>query len=433
MTRKKIFKNVSWLFIDKIIRILGGLLLGIWVARYLGPYSIGILNYGIAFSSLFTVFISLGLDKIVVRELVQQKQNRELIIGTAFILKLFGAILSILFILVILRFINLDKSSKTIIILLSCGYFFQTFDVIDYFFQAKILSKYVVFSRTTGFLVARLFQIYFIMFNLQVVYFSLILGIELFLSAIFMIIFYSKFGLKITRWKFDKSIAISLLKNSWPLAISSFLILIHIRIDQIMIRALLNEEQVGIYGVAVRLAESWYFIPTIIINTLFPYFQNLKKIDLCYYKQRLKSLYSLMFWLGVFAGLFVLIFGQKLIVSLFGLSYKNAYEALVINIWNGIFISQGLARSIWLLNENLQKFRLYNNICAVIINITLNILLIPRIGISGAAIATFVTQFFGTWIISLFWKQIRPSTLHMMEAINPLYLFLIFKKDKLQL
>ena len=141
--------------------------------------------------------------------------------------------------------------------------------------------------------------------------------------------------------------------------------------------------------------------------------------------------YSLMFWMGVFVGLVVMLFGESIISLLFGEIYTDAYMALVFNIWNGIFISQAIARGIWMISENLQIYRLYSNIIVAVLNITINILLIPMYGIAGAAIATLITQFMGTWVISLFWKPLRQSSYDMIKSINPIYLIkFIFKNEQ---
>ena len=134
--------------------------------------------------------------------------------------------------------------------------------------------------------------------------------------------------------------------------------------------------------------------------------------------------------MGVFVGLVVIIFGKSVVGLLFGAAYIDAYTALVFNIWNGIFISQAVARGIWMISENLQIYRLYSNIIVVVLNISVNLLLIPKYGIAGAAVATLITQALGTWIVSLFWKPLRASTLAMIRSINPIYLF-NFRKSSL--
>jgi len=217
-------------------------------------------------------------------------------------------------------------------------------------------------------------------------------------------------------------VAKKLLIDCWPLAISVFLISIHMRIDQVMIGNMLSAEQVGIYSVAVRLSEFWIFIPAIIVSTLMPYFVRLRDIDNDLYHARLMQLYSFMFWMGFSIGIVTIVFGYEIIDLLFGEVYTAAYAALVFNIWDGIFVSLALARGIWMISENLQKYRLYNNIIIVTINVIANYFLIPEFGISGAAIATLMTQVLGVWVISFLWKPLRESTWDTIRAINPVYL-----------
>ena len=120
-------------------------------------------------------------------------------------------------------------------------------------------------------------------------------------------------------------------------------------------------------------------------------------------------------------------FGAALIRFLFGADYIDAYEALVYNIWTGTFMSLGMARGIWMVSENLQKYRLYNNIIGVTVNISLNLVLIPVLGITGAAIATLVQQAMGLFVFSYILKPFRRSTTAMIKSLNPSYLFSLRK------
>ena len=417
-----ILQNISWLFVDKIIRISGALIVSIWIARYLGPEDFGVLNYSLAYVVLFSVFIDLGLSKIVVREAVRSESKTNVLLGTAFGMKLAGAIIAILVIYLSLEFSQGDGVSKQIILILSAGFIFQSMDVIDYFYQSKVQSKYVVLCRSLAFILSAIFKIFLIVYEFSVIYFAIATFIDLFFASFFLVAIYNYTGYSLASWKFRKKTAIDLLSYSWPLAISGFLIAVHMKIDQVMIGNMLNNEQVGIYSVAVRLSEFWYIIPGILISTLMPYFVTLRERSNSLYHLRLMQMYSFMFWSSAVVGFFVIFFGERLIGAVFGEAYTKAYEALVFNIWNGIFVSQALARGIWLLNEDLHKYRLYNNILAVILNICANLFLIPRFGITGAAISTLVTQALGTWVFSFFWQPLRASTWAMIKSINPYYL-----------
>ena len=415
-------KNTSWLLFDRLVRIFGGLFIGIWIARYLGPSDFGVLNYALAYVAFFQVFVSLGLDQIVVREVTKYPKLTNYVLGTAFGLKFFGSILALIGVFISLLFIQTDYITKLVIFILTIRIVFQSVDVIDYFFQAKVISKYTVIARSSAFLCSSLLSIFFILYEYSVIYFALSLLVDLLLSALFLLIVYQKNSYVVKQWKFSKKIAINLMKFSWPLALSVFLISIHTRIDQVMIGNMLDVEQVGIYSVAVKLSEAWLFFPAILVSTFMPYFVSLRESDNALYHYRLIQLYSLMFWMSVFVGLVTILFGESIIGFLFGVAYIDAYMALVFNIWNGIFISQAVARGIWMISENLQIYRLYNNIITVVLNITVNLLLIPKYGIAGAAIATLMTQALGTWVVSLFWKPLRPSTLDMIKSMNPFYI-----------
>jgi len=429
--RQKLLKNISWLFFDKIIRILGGLVVGIWVARYLGPSDFGVLNYALAYTALFMLFVKLGLDQIVVREVVKKPKLTNYLMGTAFGLKLIGSMLAFVLVMVSLYFMETNTTTKIVIFIISAGFILQAVDVIDYYYQAHVLSKYVVIARNSAFIGSSLLKVYFIVYEYDVIYFALANTIDFALAGLFMLVLYKKIGGKVSQWKFSRVIAMRLLRFSWPLALSVFLISIHMKIDQVMIGNMLDIEQVGIYSVAVNLSGAWLFIPSILVSTFMPYFVSLRESDSELYHYRLIQLYSLMFWMGVVVGLVTILFGESIIGFLFGAAYIDAYTALVFNIWNGIFISQAVARGIWMISENLQIYRLYNNIIVVVLNIAVNLLLIPKYGIAGAAIATLMTQALGTWVVSLFWRPLRSSTLAMIRSTNPIYLF-NFRKGSLR-
>jgi PST family polysaccharide transporter len=420
---KKYIINFNWLFLDKIIRIFGGLFIGIWVARYLGPSDFGVLSYGIAFIAFFSFLSTLGLNSIVVREITKKEDLTNKLLGTTFFLKLFGSMLAFIFGSLIILYLKPDNPNvHYIVVLLLLGYIFQSFDNIDYFFQAKVIGKYTTIARSSAFIVSNILKIYFIMYEYSVVYFAVATMIDFLLASIFLVLIYQKQGFKLSDWKFDIVIAKKLLKDSWPLMLSAFFITIYMKVDQVMIESFLDMESVGLYSVAVRLSEAWYFIPTIMVSTVMPYFVKLRETNREFYLYRLKQINTSMFWMSVVVGLFITFFGKQIIVLLFTDVYQDAYLALSLNIWAGVFISIGLASSLWMISENLQIYRLIGTMIGVILNILANYILIPLYGISGAAIATLVTQGFGLWIVPLFFKPIRGFTIISMVSVIPIYL-----------
>ncbi|MDP3587816.1 MAG: flippase [Sulfuricurvum sp.] len=420
---KRYIYNFNWLFLDKIIRIFGGLFIGIWIARYLGPENFGILSYAMAFIAFFSFLSTLGLNSIVVREIAKDENINDSVMGATFYLKLYGGILAFLLGSILIFTMKTDDVLlQMMVILLLVGYIFQSFDTIEYSFQAKVLSKYIVIAKNSAFLVSSLLKIYLILNEFDVIYFAIISLLEIFLSSVFMILIYLKLGFSIMTWKANHTVMKALLKDSWPLMLSTFFITIYMKIDQIMIESFLDMQSVGLYSVAVRLSEAWYFIPTIIVGTLMPYFVKLKDSNYELYIYRLKQVNTGMFWMSFIVGLIATFFGETIIILLFGEVYKDAFMALSLSIWAGIFVSIGLATSFWVISENLQIYRLIGTGIGVMLNIVANYFLIPEYGITGAAVATLITQGLGIWVIPLFFRPIRGFTVMSITSIIPLYL-----------
>lgn len=427
---QKILKNVSWLSFDKIFRIAAGLLVGAWVARYLGPKSLGIMTYAVSFVALFSFVSVLGLQQIVVRELVKRPKERDVILGTALSLRLTGGILSIAFATAgIAIFGPSDQNLILYVAIIALGNVFQAFDIIETYYHSQMLSRNSVIAKNLAFVIVSLFKIFLILSNYTLLYFILMAFLEILLSSIFLMISYRISRHNIRLWKFDADIAKALLKDSWPLLSGMFFVSIYMRIDQIMIGNYLDRSALGIYSVAVYLSQFWYFFPMAISQSVLPYLVSLQKRDTVKYYFQLKRLYALMFWLGVAAGIFFTLFGSQVITILYGNSYIGAYPALVINIWAGIFVAQSLARSIWIVAENLQRYRLLIQMVVAAGNVLGNMYLIPIMGIKGAALTTLFSQCLGTWGLTLFFKPLRASTISMIKAINPTNI-LRFSKEK---
>jgi len=426
----KYFRNTSWLFAEKILRMIVGLFVGIWIARYLGPEQFGLFSYAQSFVGLFTAIATLGLDGIVVRELVKAPEEADKLIGTSFILKIFGAILTLIILAIAINFTSNDSYTNTLIFIIASATIFQSFNVIDFYFQAKVLSKYVVFANIFSLFVSSLIKIYLIINEAELEAFALVILFDSFVLASGFIYFYLKQDLSIRKWEFDKDLAINLLKDSWPLILSGLVISIYMKIDQVMIKEMLDTKAVGNYAAAVRLSEAWYFIPMVISSSLFPAIINAKKENEELYYKRLQNLYSLMVWIAIAIALPMTFLSDWIVDLLFGNQYSEAGNVLMIHIWVGISVFFGVSNNKWLLIENLQKYRIQIDVFGAILNIILNLLLIPKFGIYGAAIATLVSYFSTFLIVFLYFKKLRKSLKMFFISIFYPYFYLkqVFRK-----
>lgn len=422
--KKQLLANFNWLMADRILRIVGGLVVGIWVARYLGPADFGILNFALSFVALFGMVGRLSIDPVAVRELTRHPENTNAILGSVLRLKLWGSLAAAVLVLPAAWLAQPDNPLFILLVaIIAIGILFNAADAIDIFYQARLLSRHVVQARSVAFLVISLAKVGLILGDFSVAWFALAGTIEIALGAGLMAWVYHRREGGAAGWGWRGGATLLLLKDGWPLVASSLLIIIHTRIDQVMIGQMLGDVQVGLYSAAIGISEAWLFVPGLAVQTVMPYFVQLRERDPASYQRRLMQLYSAMFWIGVSAGIATMLLGRQVIQLLFGEAYSDAYGPLVLTIWTGIFIAQAVARSIWMISENLQIFRLYSNLIVVPINVLLNWWWIPEYGINGAAVASLISIGAGTWLVPLLFSSLRQSNLDMIRSINPRYLF----------
>ncbi len=396
---KKYFKNTSWLFAEKVFKLVLSFVVNIYIIRYLGPTEFGILSYALSFVGLFAAISTLGLDSIIVRELVSEPDKRDSILGSTFFLKLIGALLSIILISITLFAISENSLNSLIILIISVSTVFQTINVVDFYFQAKVQVKYSAVVQFIALIISSIIKIILIIVKAPLLYFAIILSLESLFIGIGFLFAYKGRGLKLFNWKFSKTVAINLLKDSWPLILSGLVIAVYVKIDQVIIKNMLSDKDVGYYAAAVRISEAWYFIPTAICASLFPSIINARKISNVLFISRLQKLYDILTWLAYAIAIPITIFSTSIITLLFGNEFLTSASVLTIYIWAGVPVSLGVASSQYLISENFTRISFYRTLLGMIINVILNLILIPIYGIIGSAFATLISYSIATFSI----------------------------------
>jgi len=388
---RRYFFNTSWMFGEHFLRILAGVLVGIYVARYLGPEQFGVYSYAIAFVALFGAVARVGLDGIVVRDLLNHPEKRDLYLGTAFWLKLIGALLALITVAIVVQFTSNDATTNLYIFIIAGGMIFQAFDVVDFHFQSRILYKYVAISKLVQVALSAALKLYFIFTQADLFWFVLVSLIDQITLALSLAFAYWRQKIGSFFGNFSVATAKTMLSNSWPLIVTAIAITIYTRIDQIMIKEMLGEREVGIYSAAVRLSEAWYFVPVIITTSLFPAILNARKIGQELYNKRLQRLYTVLVYFAVGVALPVTFTAESIVVTVYGTIYEDAGAVLSIYIWAGLFVGLGTVNGQWFLAENLQNLATRNALIGAAANVALNYILIPIYGVKGAALGTFIS------------------------------------------
>lgn len=414
----KYLKNTSWLLCEKVIRLTVGLFVSVWVARYLGPESFGAFSYAQSFVALFSTIAMLGLNGIVTRELVKSKDLKDKLLGTAFILKIIGSAIVLTLLYITLLFDINDNQTNFFIFIIASSTIFQSFNVIDFYFQSQVLSRYVVYSNLITLIFSSIIKVLLILNDAPLIAFVYVVLLDSIVLMLGFIYFYLKTNHSIKKWSFDYQLAFSLLKDSWPLILSGVVVTIYMKIDQVMIKQMLDSESVGQYAAAVRLSEAWYFIPMIICSSLFPAIINAKTVSDELYKSRCQNLYDLMVFLSVSVAIFMTFFSSYLVEILYGLEYQEASSILVIHIWAGVFAFLGVANGRWVITENLVVNGMIRTTLGAIVNVTLNVLLIEKYGIKGAAISTLISYFLANYFTMILFRETRECFWQQTKAFD---------------
>lgn len=408
--------NAAWLLGDKLIRMGLGLFVTLWIVRYLGPDQFGQLSFVTAFVALFGALMSLGLDGIVVRELVRYPQQENSIIGSAILLRFFGAFLALLLSVTTYLVIRPDDRSGVLLVFLVAGSgLFQAFNVIDLQFQARNLPRFSVVARSAAFFVVSAIRITLLLLGAPLIAFISVILAEAVLAATALLLLYLRQGGRPNRWIVSAESCRSLLSDSWPMILSGLSIAVYMKIDQVMLGEMGGEQAVGLYAAATKLSEIWYILPTVLVTALFPTVIKTREQDEGLYYRRLERLFALMAALSIGVAVPVTLLAGPIVTILLGQHYLSAAPILSIHIWAAFFVFYGVVQGAWDIAENLTRLALMRVFCGAVLNVGLNLWLIPLHGALGAAVATVIAQATAAVFMNLlhsrtrriFWCQLR--------------------------
>lgn len=395
---RAVLSNIGWLGGDRIIRMLGGVVVTTAVARYLGPSQFGLLNYGLAVYGLFNIVSNLGLDFLVVRDLALDESLEAEVLGTSFVLKALASVGTTIAAIVAAQLLEPGNRTLAIIVaLLSLASISQACDVVDYFFQSRTQSRYTVMPRNVALVVASVARLAAVWMHLSLIWFAWIAGAEVLLAEVGLAISYVWVRRPPVRWTWKLDRAKALLKESWPLTIASLMSIVYMRSDQILLGKLGSTVMVGEYTAALRLSEIWYAIPTVICVSVMPRLLKAKAQNPGNYYARLQRLYESMVLLSVMVAVVTQFAGPFTVRLFFGAHFAKSAPILAVHIWTAVFVFTGLVSSQQFIQEGLIRSLMRRTILGAVLNVGLNLWWIPLWGGIGSAMATLVAQSFSAY------------------------------------
>jgi len=423
--------NSLWMLLEKVLRIVSGILVGVLVARYLGPAKFGTISYALNLIAIFTIISTLGLDALVVRELLTRKTDTGKILGTAFWLRFAGALLVVL-LSVLYSFIRdwqLAPERTIVVGIISISIVFQSLVVIDFYFQSKVQGRFAAMTQVFTLLISAVVKIILIITQSHLYWFAAMAALEAILVVIFQVWFYKKNGGTFNKWQFNFKECKALLLHSWPIIISAFVQMVYQKADQILIlRFLQNMDLVGQYAAAVRMSEASFFIPVAICTAVFPGIVN-NRDNAALQIKRFTQLCSLLIWSALIIALGGQIVGDWVINFLYKEKFNLTADVFKIHIWSTVPIFYGTAWGMWMLAHNKQKIIIIFQLVNFVIYLFASFALIPLLGINGAAYAAITTYFTSVICITVFYKPAQSLSI-LFNAVNPLHIIDVFKYYK---
>ena len=381
---------MGWLLGGKIVNMILSFFVSLATARYLGPDNFGSINYVAAYVSFFSSITSLGLSVIVIKEISMGKEDDNEVIWTGILMRFLTAVFSTIAVIALVSIT--DKSDPLMVkiaILESIAILASAFDTFMYWFQGKLLGKYTSIASVVAYIGMSLYRIYLLANNADILWFAFATSVDtLLLSLILMLCYVRENGF---RPKASVRLGKSLMKQSYHYMISGLIAILYSKIDQIMLKQMLDTYSVGLYTAALTIAGLWGMIPSAFIQSVSPIlYKNAEENRGMFYK-RLRQSYAGIWLLNICWSLGVSIFSYWVIYLLYGKAYLGARGALIIVVWYTGITSIGSLTQVYLATENKNKYVNYFALAGLVTDVVLNALLIPKMGILGAAIATLVT------------------------------------------
>ncbi len=416
--KNNIVSNAGWIIGCKIIKAILTLIVTMFTARYLGPSSYGLISYAASIVVFITPLMKLGFESILVHEIVQKPENEGKILGTAIFANIISSCFAIAAILLFVFVVNHGEKDTLIV----CGLYsllllFQAIENLQYWFQAKLMSKYTSISMLISYVIITIFQIILLILNKNVYWFALSYSLDYFIIAILLLLIYRKKGkskLEFSKIEFKRMFSISKYY-----IVSSMMVNIFAQTDRIMLKLMIDNAAVGYYSAATTCATMTAFVFVAIIDSFRPSIFEGKKISQQLFNERLKYLYFIIIYASLITSMIMTFFAPLIIKIIYGRDFSESILALQIIVWFTTFSYLGTIRNIWMLAEQKQKYLWIINLSGALANILLNLILIPYYGIYGAAFASLFTQIFTNLIIGFIMKPIRENNKIMINALNP--------------
>lgn len=415
-SNRRVFRNASWLIGGRVIHKVLGFLAGIMVARYLGPNEYGLISYAGAYTTFFAALCTLGLNSILVVELIEKPKSEGSTLGTSIVMRIVSSLLSVLAIVLIVCLVDRgEQTTIAVVTLCSVGLVFQAVDSLNYWFQAHLESKFCAIATNLSYLVVFLLQALFVLTGRAVEWFAIASSVDFLVAGAFLLMTYYRMGGE--RLRFSLKRGEELIRRSAPFIVSSLMVSVYASTDRLMLKQMMDQASVAYYSLACSLSVAGGFVLSAIIDSVYPTIVELHESNYELYRRRNAQLYAIVFYAAAAMSIVISLLAKPLIFMLYGESYTDAVAPLRIVVWYTAFSYLGVARNAWVVCEGRQRYLTYLYAASAVINVALNVILIPSWGAVGASVASLITELSTALIIPAMIPDLRENVRLMIDGM----------------
>lgn len=410
-------ENFIWLVGDKCLRLVAGVFVSLIVARYLGPGKFGLLAYATSLVSLLLPLAELGVDLVVRRRLIVAPDDAGRLLALVWRARLVVGLLLVALLLGWLLLGSARPAEGPLILILALTLLFPAGMTADLWLQANLLARRATLASWMALAIGAAVRLQLVRLGAPLTAFAWAAVGEGALNCLLIWIAARRAGLPACAPSAVIPLLRDLLAESWPMLLSGLTVTLYMRIDLVMLRHLAGENATGVYAAAVRLSELWYFVPGALAASSLPGLVRCQAEGETVYRQALARYYDLSALLAYAAAGSTCLLAGPLVRLAYGAEFLEAIAVLRWHAWAVVFVFLGVARSQYLVNAGRTGFHLVSTLAGAVLNVLLNLWLIPAHGPIGAAWATLAAYALAAWGASWLHPQVRPNAVLQTRAL----------------
>lgn len=417
MKTNRVFRNASWIIGCRIAQSGLALLINALTARYFGPTNFGLINYAASLVAFVTPLVTMGTTDVLVNEIIQNPEKEGTVLGTSITMTFVSSWLCIAGLGTFVWMANPeDTTTFFVVVLYSLLLTAQSLEQLQYWFHAKYLSKVVSIASFLAYIIVSLYKILLLNQKKSIYWFAVSHSLDyLLIAAGLFVVYRLKHGQKL---RFSAAVAKTLWNKGRHYILPGLMGLVLAQSDRVMLRFLCGDAEVGLYSAALSVSALTGFVFNAIITSFRPAVLESKQMSAARYEANMIKLYGLVTYLALTQSIVLTIFAKPVISILYGQAYYQAIPMLRLAVWYTIFSYIGGVRAVWILSESKQAYLWSISLSGMILNIVLNLILIPRFQGVGASIATTITQLFTNIIMVYMLKPLRINVTYMIKGMN---------------